>query len=127
MKKILFVEDDCNMGEIIEMALSTKYHVLVQKDNINLVAVLNQFMPDVILINYYIRQKNAIEIIEEIKSTGFNLAIPIILFSGHPDIAALAAQIGAAGFLSKPFDLDELYGCIGGVLFSIEQLQYSNS
>ncbi len=40
--------------------------------------------------------------------------IPIIFITGHPNdnVRARAMKAGAVGFLSKPFDVDQLIGCI---------------
>jgi len=116
MKKVLIIEDDHDIGDITEMALNSKYNTLVKRDASQLIQVIQQFMPDVVLIDNFIGHKNATEIIEEIKSAGINLNIPMILFSAHQDIEIIATQIGAADFIAKPFDLYELHQCINRVL-----------
>jgi len=35
-------------------------------------------------------------------------AIPVVVISAHHDAAAIAGRIGAAGYLTKPLDLDTL-------------------
>ncbi|RZK65564.1 MAG: response regulator, partial [Pedobacter sp.] len=40
MRKILIVEDEYDIGEIVEMTLSTKYEVLVKNDSRELTVVL---------------------------------------------------------------------------------------
>lgn len=127
MKKILIVEDDYDIGEIVEMALNTKYQVLVKRDTVQLVKVLRQYNPDVILIDNYIGQKDAVQIIEEINADGFHLVIPMILFSAHHNIQTIATQIGAVEFIKKPFDLDELDRCISRVLLYVGRQQFSNN
>ena len=116
MKKILIVEDDHDIGDIAEMVLSARYYTLVKRDTLHLTEVLKQFMPDVILIDNFIGQKDAKEIIEEIKSDGLILDIPLILFSAHQDIETIATQIGAVDFIAKPFELEELQQCVSRVL-----------
>jgi two-component system chemotaxis response regulator CheY len=45
--------------------------------------------------------------------------VPVFLISGEPGLAGAAAELGAVGHLSKPFDLAELAGAVarlaGGV------------
>ena len=119
MKKILIVEDEYDIGEIVEMTLSTKYEVLVKNDSRELTVVLRQFRPDVILLDNYIGNKDAQVIIEEIKSEGFDLDVPMILFSAHHEIKNIAKQIGAVDFIAKPFNLDDLHHCMSRVFSSI--------
>jgi len=40
-------------------------------------------------------------------------AAPIVVVTGEDDVVAAAVEIGAAGFLRKPFDLDELCDMVG--------------
>jgi DNA-binding NtrC family response regulator len=120
MKKILIVEDEYDIGEIVEMTLGAKYEVLVKNDSRELTAVLKQFKPDAILLDNYIGNKDAQEIIDEIKSEGFDLAIPMILFSAHEEIKSIARDIGAIDFIAKPFDLEDLHRCMSRVFLSIQ-------
>jgi len=120
MKKILIIEDEYDIGEIVEMTLSAKYDVLVKNDSRELTAVLKQFKPDVILLDNYIGNKDAQEILEEIKSEGFDLDVPMILFSAHQEIKKIAKQIGAVDFIAKPFDLDDLHHCMSRVFSSVQ-------
>lgn len=122
-KKILLIEDDFDIGEIVKMTLDSKFNVLLKPDSKQLLTVINQFMPDVIIIDNFIGQENAKEILEKIKTEGFNLAIPIILFSAHQSIKQIAKEIGAADFIAKPFNLDELENCVNRVLLSAELKQ----
>jgi CheY-like chemotaxis protein len=36
--------------------------------------------------------------------------VPVFLVSGSPDVAEVARQLGAAGYLRKPFEVAELVG-----------------
>lgn len=120
MKKILVVEDDFDIGEIVTMTLNSKYDVLLKQDSKQLLDVIKHFKPQVIIIDNFIGQKNAKEILEEINADGFNLNVPVILFTAHPAIKEIAIEIGAADFLAKPFDLDDLENCVNRVLLTIE-------
>jgi DNA-binding NtrC family response regulator len=116
MKKLLLLEDDPDTTYIVEMALAGKYEVFLQKDSANITITILSCMPDVILIDYYIGQQHASEIIKEIHLSTKCSNIPFILFSGHYDIERIAKEMGATSFLSKPFRLADLYLTIAQVL-----------
>ncbi|AMR33569.1 hypothetical protein A0256_20140 [Mucilaginibacter sp. PAMC 26640] len=116
MKKIFVIEDDKDIADFLEIALCERYTVLAKRNGTNLLPVLTQFMPDLILIDNQIGQRNASEILDEIRSADYSLKIPLILFSGHPDIAAIAIKLKADAYLAKPFNLVDLYSCIAAVL-----------
>ena len=112
MKKILLIEDDPDITEIIKLSLAGKYMVKARSDNQDLLTLLEDFRPDLIMIDYYIGQKKATEIMGGIKSLETYKDLPFILFSGHHDIRNLAGAMGASAWLAKPFSLAELYSTI---------------
>lgn len=116
MKKILVIEDDQDIADIVEMALSEKYNVKTQTNNHNVLVAFNGFTPDLIMIDNQLGQKNAPEIMQEIKSVTAYKNIPFVLFSGHQDIRRIASEIEANAYLPKPFALVDLYNCIDLVL-----------
>jgi two-component SAPR family response regulator len=76
---------------------------------------MTNFLPDLIITDNFVEQKVAAEIIKEIRSQYFFSTIPVILFSGHPDIEKLSKEINANAHLSKPFTIQELNSCIDKV------------
>ena len=116
MKKILILEDDPDIGEIVEIALSPKYVTLVKRTDKGLQEHINSFQPDVMLIDNHIGQTDASVIISKIKAGENYKSIPFILFSGSNDIKALAEELGATAYLPKPFNLNQLYQCVENVL-----------
>ncbi len=116
MKKIFIVEDDEDITDILTIALGARYNLSIINDTNNLMERMNDFLPDLIITDNFVGQKVAAEIIEEIRSDHRFSSIPVILFSGHPDIKKIAKEIEANSYLSKPFTLEELYSCIEKVL-----------
>jgi len=112
MNKILILEDDPDITEIIKLALAGRYLVTAATDNEDLLLLLDDFRPDLILIDYYIGQKKAPEIMELVRSREIYKDLPVILFSGHHDIQRLAGGMGAIAFLAKPFNLVDLYSTL---------------
>jgi DNA-binding NtrC family response regulator len=119
VNKILVIEDDLDMTFILNMALANKYIVKIINDTQHILEILDQLVPDVILTDNFIGQKKACEIIKEIRDLERYKMIPVILFTGHPDIKKLSREINASAYLSKPFNLVDLYSCIDEVLFKI--------
>ena len=116
MKRILVIDDDYDIGEIVQMALSQKYKVLARKDANDLLEVINSFKPDLMLIDNYVGHTRASDIISEIRSLKLNNAIPFVLFSAHQDVANIAKQLNANSYISKPFGLSDLHSRIEEVL-----------
>ena len=45
---------------------------------------------------------------KKIKEKFKNARLPVVLISGETDISAIAKRCGADGFISKPFDIEEV-------------------
>jgi DNA-binding NtrC family response regulator len=119
MKKILVIDDDEDITFIVEMALAEKYIIKVRNDTKNLIGVIEDFLPNIILLDNYVGNKLAQEIVAEIRKHEAIKDIPLILFSAHDDIAKLAENVNASAFLPKPFELESLYSTIENILVEI--------
>lgn len=111
----MVIEDDPDIADIMDIALSDKYQVEVKTDGYDITAKIKSFSPDLIMLDNYIGQKQASDIVDEINSQVEYRTIPTVLFSGHNDIRQIAININATAYLPKPFALDELYDCIDGI------------
>lgn len=73
-------------------------------------------LPDCVVTDVRMPGMSGIDLQRELKRLG--LAVPIILITGHGDIAMAVAAIkeGAADFIEKPFDDDQLVASISTAL-----------
>jgi DNA-binding NtrC family response regulator len=112
MNKILCIEDDLDIADVLELALGDLYDLKIITHTKQLIETLLAFMPDLILIDNFIGTVRAAEVMKEIKSSLELENIPFILCSGHADIKTIALEISATAYLEKPFDLVDLYAVI---------------
>ena len=119
MKRLLIIEDDADFASIMEMALTKNFIVLVKKDGHNMTETLNNFRPDLLLIDNQVGQKTSKEIITEIRLCTNYAATPFILSSAHPNVEHIAKELMANAWLLKPFKLTDLYAIIEKVLLEI--------
>jgi DNA-binding response OmpR family regulator len=116
LKRILLIDDDEDITEMIKIVLGDRYVVESQANHINIPAKLKAFAPDLILLDNSVGRSKAADIVIDLRGKdGYNI-VPLVLFSAHADIAGIAAQINADAYLTKPFNLDELYTCIDQLL-----------
>lgn len=116
MVKILIIEDDEDILNIISILLGSKYKLLMIHDTNNLLDKVENFLPDLIITDNFVGNKVAVEIISELRSEHRFSNIPVILLTGNPDIEKLSLEIAAFACLSKPFSLKDLNACIDKVL-----------
>jgi len=115
LKKILVIEDDQDIAEIVEMALNHKYEIKTETDNRLILQAFDDFTPDLIVVDNYIGQMQANEVMQNIKNVSAYKNIPFVLFSGHHDIQRIAVEIAASGYIAKPFNLVDLQKYIDNI------------
>lgn len=107
-KRILVVEDDIAIGNLIKMTLTTQqYEFDIARDGNSALQKALAMNPDVIILDLGLPDIDGVELITKIRSW---TQIPIIVVSArgeeHDKINALDA--GADDYVTKPFSVEEL-------------------
>lgn len=111
MSTILIVDDDPTAREtLVAMLDSENYDLRLAKDGIQALQLLEQFQPDLILLDVMMPGMDGFEVCRRIRSTPPLAEVPIIILTALDDRASLLKGIeaGADDFLSKPVDRREL-------------------
>lgn len=115
--RILLIDDNHDILEILEMALVYDHFVVKSiEDTQELIAALESFSPDLIILDYVLNNDNGGEVCHMLKSTLRYKSIPIIISTAYSIKPAALFQYGCDAVIEKPFDLDELTSTIRGVL-----------
>ena len=104
-KKILIVDDDVYIGDMVAEALIRQgYEPVRAYSGTEALLVLENTEPDVILLDLMLPGLNGEEIIKKIKD------IPVIVVSAKVGIDDKVAMLteGAADYITKPFEIREL-------------------
>ena len=109
LKKVLIIDDDQLVCVSLKKALTRlNFNVEICLDAAEVFESIQNFDPDIILLDIYLTTHNGLEILKEIKIRYTDL--PVIMITGYADvdIAVNAIKNGAYDFLLKPLDLDQL-------------------
>jgi CheY-like chemotaxis protein len=115
MKTVLIIEDNLeireNTGEILEL---TGFNVLSADNGRYGIDLAMDVIPDVILCDIMMPGIDGYEVIRQLKSNPITASIPFIYLtaSGENSEVKLAMDMGACGYIRKPFDVDELVNLI---------------
>jgi DNA-binding response OmpR family regulator len=104
-KKILIIDDDIYIGNMLEKALSNEgYAVSRAYSGTEAVLVLSKTKPDLILLDLMLPGLSGEDVLPQIKG------IPVIVVSAKVDIDNKVDLLlgGAADYVTKPFDIKEL-------------------
>jgi signal transduction histidine kinase len=108
---ILVADDEPDMLRFLKSQLSTHYRVLEAVDGQQAIEKASQFLPDIILLDMMMPEKDGLQACREIREHTPTQSIPIVLLTARADeetkLAALSA--GASDFLTKPFSTTELH------------------
>ncbi|KUO61123.1 response regulator [bacterium BRH_c32] len=107
--KILIIDDDDLVSSSLKKVLiKLNYEVQTCLDAGETQKLVNDFQPDVVLLDIYLTTHNGIDILKLIKK--LNPDIPVVMITGYADvkIAVTSIKAGAFDFLLKPIDIEQL-------------------
>ena len=109
MKKILVIDDDPGIITVIELLLKRQgYKVATAAQEVGAYKKVEQFVPDLILLDVLLSGVDGREICRRLKSSNQFQNIPVIMFSAHPSAQKHIEAYKADDFLHKPFQVPEL-------------------
>jgi CheY-like chemotaxis protein len=120
MAKILIVDDDPDLVQLLTMALSSKGHTVESAgDPAEGMTVCRSFKPELIMLDYHMPGDTGAHLFENLRRNKATAKTPILFMSGeaHPDeVLAEVADPSNARFLSKPVQIEDLRRIIEDML-----------
>lgn len=109
MKKILVCDDDPGIQEVMKIILeSNGYKVKSIFNGRSVEKQVVEFYPNFIFMDLWMPGIDGREIIKLLKRNPQTKDIPVFIISALNDIKGIAENIGADGYLEKPFEVDQL-------------------
>ena len=115
MKKVLIVDDEANIREIIKMNLELAgYECCEAEDGEKAIQLLNKIVPDIALLDVMMPNKDGFQISDEFVKRD----IPIIFLTAKSNLTdkVKGLKLGADDYIVKPFEAMELLARIEVVL-----------
>jgi signal transduction histidine kinase len=111
LPSLLVADDEPDMLRFLRSQLSPHYHVLEAVDGQQAIEKASQFLPDIILLDMMMPEKDGLQACREIREHTPTQSIPIILLTARADeeTKLKALEAGASDFLAKPFSTTELH------------------
>lgn len=108
-RKIIFIEDDLDLGKIICMALQSKGYEVAYANTLTCVKeMIKKGSPSALILDLEVGHQNALDYLPFIRSQ--YPALPILIVSSHHDGEEITRcyQAGANHYIKKPYDIQEL-------------------
>ena len=106
--KVLIVDDETANIIALTSILGKDYEILVSKNGRDAVILVEEHMPEVVLLDILMPGMNGYEVITVLKKTEKTQHIPVIFITGLDNIEAekRGLALGAADYITKPFHSD---------------------
>ncbi|MBO4732867.1 MAG: response regulator transcription factor [Clostridia bacterium] len=115
-QKILIVDDDSNICELIRMYLEKDdFDTAIAGDGEQALELFGRYNPDLILLDIMMPRLDGWQVCRTIRKTS---AVPIIMLTAKGEVfdKILGLELGADDYISKPFDTKEVVARIKAVL-----------
>ncbi|PYU17128.1 MAG: hypothetical protein DMG29_02365 [Acidobacteria bacterium] len=108
--KVLVVDDDPVLCELLREVLSTELEAHAMTDSAQASARIREEKFDAVFLDVRMPHPDGIELARHVRSSKLNQTTPIVMITGDEDRNAMmrAFQAGATFFLSKPVDRPRL-------------------
>ena len=113
MYKVLIIEDDANTRALLQTFIAKRFGFTVKKasNGIEGLSLLQEFIPDFILLDISMPFMSGIQVLEAIRNESKYRNIPIIIMSAHNDKNSIdqTIKLGITDYILKPIDLKLTY------------------
>jgi len=108
-KRILVLDDNQDILDIVHETLSyEKFDVKSTSQSTDVIPLLEQFSPNLVILDYRVAGTNGGELCQQIKLHPDFKHVPVIIFSAYVNHADELSAYGCDAIINKPFDLTEL-------------------
>ena len=104
--KILIVDDDASLRKLLRAICESAGHEVVAEfaDGKGLLDAVSATHPDVVCLDYELPGENGLDLLVKMDVTANDVNVVMITGSEDPELKGHAADLGAMGFIKKPFE-----------------------
>ena len=126
--RVHFIDDDPTAGDLFRrFSRGRDYEVCIFRDPLEALEDIQQQGSQLVVTDLSMPAMSGLELLEAIRKT--DIEVPVIMITGFSteDNAIRALRLGAADFVKKPFDMDELLDKIDAMLDQAAHRQQEKS
>ena len=117
MAKILIVEDEADLAELVKNWLVKDHHLVeIADDGLEALIRMETNNYDVVILDIMLPSVNGMEICKRYRKSGGSAGIIMVTAKGHVDDKETGLDSGADDYMTKPFQLKELAARVRAVL-----------
>ena len=123
--KMLIVEDDASIREMLADIFRTFYQVITASDGVEAMELVEKEMPSIVLSDVVMPRMSGTELCKQIKKEFNTCHIPVVLLTARTAVehTVEGLRIGADDYITKPFNINILVSRCNNLVNSRIQLQ----
>ena len=107
--RILVVDDDELIGKMLSRSLkSSGFEVRVETGSDGIVGKIKAWYPDIVLLDVTLPGRSGIDILREVVEQRIATQVVMLTADDTAETAVRAMKLGAADYLTKPFNIEEV-------------------
>ena len=117
--KILIVDDDPDMVELLRFALTEAgYSACTATTGTEALAEAQRSSPDLVVLDLLLPEMNGFNVCENLRRNAATASVPIIMITVLPGQfpRLVGTEAGVNAYVNKPFQTQELVSCVNGLL-----------
>ncbi|SDX49591.1 response regulator transcription factor [Roseicitreum antarcticum] len=114
-KRVLVIEDEVNISEALQFILSRDgWDVLTHAEGGDAVDVVGRTVPDVLILDVMLPGRSGFDILRALRGATATAQLPVLMLTAKGQAAdrAMAQEVGATLFMTKPFANAEIVAAI---------------
>jgi len=118
-KKVLVVDDEASIREMLRLALEiSDFECLEAADIHEAYRLITDELPDMVLLDWMLPGGSGIELLRRLKKEEATQTLPVIMLTArsHEDNVIQGLEVGADDYITKPFAPKELIARIKAIL-----------
>ena len=112
---VLVADDDQQVRDMLRMGLELRgYRVVTTADGWQAVQIATHEDPNIIILDVHMVVRDGDWVVHQLREN--NVDIPVLLLTGDAHPKHWADELGAIGWVKKPFDFDDLYAQLEAIV-----------
>jgi diguanylate cyclase (GGDEF)-like protein len=106
VQKVLVADDDTFSRQVLDALLTPDYNVLLAENGAQAMASATRHVPDLVLLDVVMPDMDGYEVLRRLRADPRTEHISVIFISGldRPEDEAIGLKMGAADYITKPFN-----------------------
>jgi DNA-binding response OmpR family regulator len=121
VKRVLVVDDDDDMRELMVMLLSGEYDVAAARDGVEGLELARKLRPDLVVLDLLMPRMHGFEVCHRLREDAELKSVKVLISSSKSyqhDQTTAVEEAGADGYIVKPFDIEEFKVRVAAMLRS---------